>query len=78
MTQKVIKVGTSIAVTIPRHIARELKLRVGEHVEARMDKHAGSFSYHKASKAAVDKEVTDWTERFVERYKPALKALAKK
>ncbi len=78
MTQKVLKVGTSAGLSIPKEAMRDLKLRIGEHMTSHWDARTGTLSFRRAGKPVVDKETVEWTERFVERYKPALKALAKR
>jgi len=67
MTQKLLKIGTSIGVTVPKKYLKERGLKVGDEVEV---------SIKPVQK--VEKELLDWTDRFIEQYRPALKALAKK
>ncbi|MEK7129032.1 MAG: AbrB/MazE/SpoVT family DNA-binding domain-containing protein [Patescibacteria group bacterium] len=77
MTQKVLKVGSSAAVTIPKKSLAELGLKIGDSV---------TLSINRAQKrvtiepfvVTVDKELSQWTKRFIEQYRPALEALAKK
>lgn len=78
MTQKVIKIGTSVGVTIPKQALKDLHLRAGEHVEVTWDARKATFAVRKPHQGVVDKELMEWTERFVEEYKPALRILAKK
>lgn len=77
MTQKVLKVGSSAAVTIPKNSLEELGLSVGDKVIVEVDKKRRSFSVRAAFRPA-DRELLDWTNKFIKRYKPALDALAKK
>ena len=76
MTQKVLKVGDSAAVTIPKKSLVELGLRPGDSVSVRIDKKQRRVYIEPAIKE-VDKELLDWTKKFIERYRPALEALAK-
>ena len=76
MAQKVLKVGTSAAVTIPKSSMQELGLRIGDMVKVEVDKKSGTFLVTPAAK--VDKKLVDWTDSFVKKYRPALEALAKK
>jgi putative addiction module antidote len=77
MTQKVLKVGSSAAVTIPKKSLEELGLKIGDHVSLSIDKARKVVTISAASES-VDHELLDWTRKFIERYKPALRALAKK
>jgi len=76
MAQKVLKVGSSAAVTIPKKSLEELGLKVGDKVTVDFDKKSGSVVIQPIAK--VDKELIDWTNKFVKKYRPALEALAKK
>ena len=76
MTQKVLKVGSSAAVTIPKKSLEELGLKIGDRVSIEIDKKHLTVSISPVKK--IDKEVLDWTRKFIERYRPALDALAKK
>ena len=67
MTQKVIKIGTSAGVTIPKKVLDEQGIKIGDEIDV---------SIKPVQK--VEKEVLDWTDRFIEQYHSALKALADK
>ena len=77
MTQKVIKVGDSAAVIIPKKSLKELGLHFGDNVSVEVDKKHRRVSIEPAIKE-IDKEILRWTKKFIERYRPALEALAKK
>jgi len=77
MTQKVLKVGTSAAVTIPKESLKELGLKVGDSVDVRVDKKGKAFIVE-VKQFARDSEIENWTRKFISRYRPALEALAKK
>jgi putative addiction module antidote len=76
MTQKVLKVGTSAAVTIPKASLKELGLKIGDKVTVEIDKKKKSVTIKAADQ--ISQELLDWTDKFIEEYKPALKALSKK
>jgi len=78
MTQKVLKVGNSAAVTIPRKSLDELGLSIGDSVTVEIDKKQHIVSIRPFAKDIADKELLDWTKKFIKRYRPALEALAKK
>ncbi len=77
MTQKVLKVGSSAAVTIPKKSLEELGLKIGDQVRVEIDRRKGKVVIEPVGKV-VDRELLDWTSKFIGRYKPALEALAKK
>ncbi len=77
MTQKVLRVGSSAAVTIPKKSLAELGLKVGDLVAVEVDKKNRTVLIEPV-KGNVDKELLKWTDKFIERYRPALEALAKK
>ncbi len=76
MAQKVLKVGDSAAVTIPKNSLEELGLKIGDKVNLKVDKQKGVVVIFPLLK--IDRELVDWTKKFIERYRPALEALAKK
>ena len=75
--QKVIKVGDSAAVIIPKKSLKELGLKHGDTVTVEIDKKHRRVSIEPIVKG-VDKELLSWTKKFIERYRPALEALADK
>jgi len=77
MTQKVIKVGDSVAVIIPKRSLNDLGIRPGDRVNVEVDKKQRRVSFSPAI-AEIDKEFLNWTKKFIERYRPALEALANK
>ena len=77
MTQKVLKVGDSAAVIIPEKSLKELGLRPGDEVSVEVDKKQRKVLIEPLMKE-IDKGLLDWTRKFIERYRPALEALAKK
>lgn len=76
MTQKVLKVGSSAAVTIPKKSLVELGLKIGDSVSVEVDREKKRVLIE-ASVKGGDKELLAWTKKFITRYRPALEALAK-
>ncbi len=66
MTQKIIKIGTSAGITIPKKQLEELGLRVGDEVK---------YSIEPTQKPKHDKLMKDY-ETFVAKYGQTLKNLA--
>ena len=76
MVQKVLQIGSSAGVTLPKTLLQELGLKIGDQVQVRIDKKRKVVIIE--PNIEIDRELLDWTERFIEKYRPALKALAKK
>ena len=76
MSQKILKVGTSAAVTIPKEALETLGLKIGDRIKLEINKRTRGISIEPVVKA--DAEFFNWTKKFIERYRPALEALAKK
>lgn len=75
MTQKLLKVGSSAAVTIPKKSLKDLGLRIGDEVRVVVDTKEHEVRIRPLRKE--DKAVLEWTDRFIKRYRSALEALAK-
>lgn len=79
MTQKVLKVGSSAAVTIPKDSLKELGLRIGDDVSVEVNKEKKSVTVSPAKKlSGQDEKVAKLTLRFIDRYRQDLEALARK
>lgn len=76
MIQKILKVGTSAAVTIPRGSLEELGLQIGDSIKVVTNKAHRRVIIEPVT--SVDHELVKWADKFIERYRPALEALAKK
>lgn len=76
MTQKVLKVGSSAAVTIPKKSLEELGLKIGDRVSVDVDRKSRAFVV-RAREVKVDLELMNWTKNFIEKYRSALEALAR-
>ena len=76
MTRKIIQIGDSIGVTIPKSIREKFNLAVGEEVEITEDE--DKIMLRKVQNDAVDPELASWTDEFIDEYRGALEALADK
>ena len=77
MAQKVLQVGSSAGVIIPKKTLGELGLRIGDQVNVEVDTKQRKVFIEPVSKT-VDKELLSWTRKFIDKYRPALEALARK
>lgn len=76
MTQKLLRVASSAAVTIPKKFLKELGLKIGDEVRVAVDTKEKTVIIESARR--VNREVVDWIDNFIKRYRPALKVLADK
>ena len=77
MTQKVLQVGSSAGVIIPKKTLGQLGLQIGDEINVEVDTKRKKVFIEPVSKT-VDKELLNWTRKFIEKYRPALEALARK
>lgn len=79
MTQKVLKVGSSAAVTIPKKSLEELGLKPGDEVVVEVNKKNRSVSIRPSkAKSRRRQRIAELTYNFINRYRSDLEALAKK
>jgi len=81
MAQKVIQIGSSVGVTIPKAIAEAMQLRIGDAVEVmtNADETGLSIVPSKSNKKpAVSPELIVWTDTFINRNRELLERLSKK
>lgn len=79
MTQKVLKVGSSAAVTIPKRSLGELGLKLGDEVRVEIDRKRRSVIIAPLVKPSpADARVARLTYQFIQRYRKDLEALARK
>lgn len=77
MTQKVLRVGSSAAVTIPKKSLKELGLRVGDRVVVDVNPEKQSVTISAAKKKNSERDrVARLTIQFIKRYRRDLEALA--
>lgn len=74
MQRKLIKVGSSAAVLIPKALLEEQGVKIGDMVEMDLRKND-----HKAAKrqTVIDPRVIQWTDDFIEKHRGLLKKLSK-
>ena len=70
MRQKIIKVGNSAAVTIPKKILEEKGLQVGQEADIEISPIG--------RRTAVSPEFLSWVDNYIKKNRPALEELAKK
>lgn len=84
MNQKVLKVGTSAAVTIPKASLKELGLKIGDKVFVNINHSESAIVFSKKPIQNIsfiskrDTEIMRWTKNFIEKYRKDLESLAKK
>lgn len=77
MIQKIIKVGTSNAVVLPKAELKRLGLRTGDLLSVSFNSKRKVFEVEPLVQE-IDTKTLDWTRKFIKQYRPALEALAKK
>ncbi|MBI5420801.1 MAG: AbrB/MazE/SpoVT family DNA-binding domain-containing protein [Parcubacteria group bacterium] len=77
MIQKVLKVGSSAAVTIPKKSLEELGLRIGDNVAVEIDVHKKVVQIIPQHLSKEDEKIAGLTMNFINRYRDDLEALAK-
>jgi putative addiction module antidote len=77
MSQKVIIVGNSLAVTIPKGSAKKLGLKGGSRVEVHVDERRKQVSFKAVSAPPVaNRRIAELTANFMRRYDKDLRNLA--
>ena len=72
MIQKIIRVGNSVAVTIPKAVINEKKLKVGDEVQVDVE------PIKKARKTTLTPQFIKWVDKYIENNRPTLEELAHK
>lgn len=79
MTQKVLKVGDSAAVIIPKKSLKELGLRPGNEVSVEINRKKKSVLIRPSTKLSKHQQkIAELTFDFINRYRKDLEALAQK
>lgn len=80
MTQKILKVGNSYALTIPSSFVKELGLKAGDllQIEANAGQNRLTVTHTKEENRLDTPEVKEWLESFNKKYKKGLTELAKR
>lgn len=76
MTQKVLRIGSSVGVIIPKSSSERIGLKAGDQVSVNVDIKKKKVIIEPA--VEVDRELIAWTREFIAKYRLALEALAKK
>ena len=76
MTQKIIKVGSSVGTIIPKDVLESFRWKAGDNVTIDIDKERQEIRISKPG--AKIEEVADWSDGFIKKYKKALDALSQK
>lgn len=79
MIQKVLKVGSSAALTIPKKYALKFGIKSGDELELTVDEATHSFIFRKRGALSIeDLKVAKHTFQFIEQYRADLEALKDK
>ena len=81
MQRKVFKTGNSLVVSLPKEILEPLGVSDGLDVSVELDRHKGQVVIRpsrRLEQSGVDDEFARQVSEFIEEYRPALNALAKK
>jgi len=70
MQRKLIKVGTSAAVLIPKAVMDEQGMKIGDMIDVDISKKGRG-----SATSVIDPNVLAWTEKLRKRYQPMLKKL---
>jgi len=80
MLQKVIKVGNSAAVTIPKSFMDQANINIGDKVKVDTDLELQRIIIQrkkKSAKKSANQKAVEWVDQFIKDYRPALEKLAK-
>lgn len=80
MLRKIFRTGNSIVVSIPKNILDELQLSEGEDVSVELDSQQRQIVISPVEKeipTGIDETFARQVDDFIEKYRPALEALAK-
>ena len=80
MLRKIFRTGNSIVVSIPKDILDELQLSEGEDVSIELDTQQRQIVISPVQKAiptSIDETFARQVDDFIQKYRPALEALAK-
>lgn len=82
MQRKVCSIGNSQGISIPVDMLEKLDLSVGSEVDIKLDEAGSRIMIEPVGKKkypkGVDREFVSQVNDFIEKYRPALKELAKK
>lgn len=81
MLQKIISVGNSAAITLPKGFLEEVGLKVGDKIRVNTDSDSKTMLIEAeigVKKTALSKDFVDWTSEFIKKNHSLLKKLANK
>ncbi|MES2006995.1 MAG: hypothetical protein V4436_02725 [Patescibacteria group bacterium] len=81
MKQKIIKIGSSIGVVIPKAIAEERGFRAGGNATFTLENDSNRIIIEPSvvqEKPGIDQDILSWTNEFVDKNRELLKRLADK
>ena len=80
MIQKVIKVGNSSAVTLPKELLKQSKLSSGDAVHVMLDEATGAIIVSASENPfkGLSPDIATWTKNFIAKNRSALEELANK
>ena len=82
MHRKVCSIGNSQGVSIPLDVLEKLNLSVGSEIDVKLDEKSSRIVIEPVRKKkypkGIDREFVSQVSDFIEKYRPALKELAKK
>lgn len=79
MERKIFKTGNSLVISLPRESLLNLGLHEGSEVQVTVDEESGRIIIEplRTSLAGIDPTFARQLDDFIDRYRPALEALAK-
>ena len=80
MLRKIFRTGNSMVVSIPKDILDELQISEGEEVSVELDSQQRQIvisPVEKVIQTGIDEAFARQVDDFIEKYRPALEALAK-
>ncbi len=79
MTQKLLRVGSSAAVTIPKKSLKELGLKIGDEITVRVNRDKKTVVIEPITALSrKDKRIAELTLNFIRRYRKDLETLSQK
>lgn len=80
MIQKIIQIGNSLGITIPKQLLENLNLKAGDtvHVETNEASNTLIVSSKKNPLKGMSPDIIEWTQKFINKNRQALEELADK
>lgn len=81
MWQKIISVGNSAAITIPKGFLKDVGVKIGDKVRVNTDSDTKTMKVEAKSSiksSLLDKSFTKWTDSFIKKHQTLLEELAQK